>query len=132
VKNVNVTADTRPYYGLGTHKGAIPDFSAFIKALPKRGDSATSVVTADIAICAGPNEFMWYAYPKSLGLATFIDKSNGFPGGWDGAYNPGDGYDDNHFGPIEVLVDGVPYYAYRTDYQNLGCPPSNNWEVRVG
>ena len=65
--------------------------------------------------------YAYFAYPKSLGTATFTDDSNGFVGGWDGAkHNQSDSNFDTTTGPITVQYDdgfGVQdWYVYRTDF----------------
>ena len=64
--------------------------------------------------------FAYFAYPKSLGTATFLDVAAGFSGGWDGASWPYQSGFESLTGPITVQYDdgtGVKdWYVYRTDF----------------
>lgn len=84
--------------------------------------SGKSNTTANHQFTVSPTsgEYAWFAYPKALGLATFVDTSNGFSGGWDGATWPIDGTIEATTGPITVTKDGVEWYVYRTDFQGAG------------
>lgn len=88
------------------------------------GNGKANTITTNQA--AG--QFGWYAYPKSLGTATFTDASNNFVGGWDGAKRAFT--TDSDLGPetVTVTVNGSPveYYLYRTTNANLG---SKTWNI---
>lgn len=99
-----------PYYGVATDPGTITE--AFVLALTSRGSIGTRV-NSHITMDSQVDQFMWYAYPKNMGLATFTDLSTTFEGGFDGAV-PG------NTGPAEVTVNGVVFYVYRSDNSNLG------------
>lgn len=70
----------------------------------------------------GMSQTLYYAYPVSYGLASFLDTVSNFTGGWDGAMPQG--------GPatVNVTVDGVsvPFYLYQTDFPNLG---TTDWAI---
>lgn len=116
----------RPYYGKASPTATINE--ALILALASRGPTASQVIgTPGISINTGANESMYFAYPVSYGLCYFVDTSNGFEGGWDGATRiPG------NLGPttINVTVNGTatPFYVYQADYPNLGA---TNWTTHA-
>lgn len=116
-------------YGIGP---ALPsDMATFIPTLQYHGTSGS--LDASFAIDdIGFANYMWYAYPMSYGLATFLDVGSQLTGGWDGAGNSGDG-STQYGGPIQVGIDtngvGTTYYVYRTDHSNLGAAATNQWVV---
>jgi hypothetical protein len=79
----------------------------------------------------GQDLYQYWASPVSAGEVEFLDTDSQFVGGWDGANN--DIWDPLKFGPITLNITTpsglvVPYYVYRTDYNNLGpC----NWLSRA-
>jgi hypothetical protein len=64
-----------------------------------------------------------------LGTVTFVDNSNGFPGGWDGI-QWADGDYGSEFGPIDITVDAgngpETWSIYRTDFSGIG---TMSWTV---
>lgn len=128
-----IDAGIMPFYGVA----AIPangatGIAAMVPTLSNRGPNASRIIP-EIALCQGAGQYLWLAYPKSYGLATIVDLTNNLPGGWDGAKSPTNGA-GSYTGPLEVNVtvggQSVPFYVYRTDYSNLGCPPDNRWAVQ--
>lgn len=79
----------------------------------------SSTANQSISISCSGTEYGFFVYPKALGTATFVDTSNGFPGGWDGASWPADGSFGYTYGPIEIQRNGVAYYLYRTDFAGV-------------
>ncbi len=70
-------------------------------------------------------DYGYFAHPTALGTAVFIDTSNNFQGGWDGATWPTDGSIGDVYGPLLVsrtIAGGEPqdWYLYRTDFSGLG------------
>lgn len=127
-----VDAGIKPFYGVAAMPAdGLNGIAALVPTLSNRGPNASKVIP-DIALCQAAGQYLWCAYPKAYGLATFTDKTNNFPGGWDGANSPVNGA-GSYTGPKEVsiTINGqvVPFYVYRTDYAGLGCPPENNWSV---
>lgn len=110
----------QPYYGVALD--TVTKDSAFIQSLPNRGPGANRFFASPgFTLNATAGLSMYYAYPTEYGLATFIDVSNGFAGGWDGAH----GDNGSTLGPIIVNVDTgggniVPFYLYSTDWTGLG------------
>jgi len=142
--NVTIKAPSlKALYGAVVSPADIASYSSytgwsdFILALPSTGSSNNKVNTVTInqqsfGGAAGTDQYGWYAYPKSYGTATFVDTSNNFPGGWDGAKVP-PGIDvgsSGVTGPMEVTVNvngsDVVYYLYRTDQDGIG---SKTWSV---
>ena len=106
-----------PVYG---YSATNIDEDSEIGALPlSLPNTANAVVAFDVP--AG--QFGFVSYPKELGLATFINQSSSFEGGWDGAGWPEDGIGVS-IGPITVTrtIDGTTrsWYVYRTDFSGLG------------
>lgn len=99
-----------PYYGVAADPGTITE--AFVLTLASRGSIGTRV-NSHITMDSQAGQYMWYAYPKNMGLATFTDLSTTFEGGFDGAAAPATG-------PAEVTVNGVVFYVYRSDNADLG------------
>jgi hypothetical protein len=127
-----------PYFGVAqipsNYAGMTnDDWATFIQNLSNRGPNSNRLVP-DISLCQGPNEYMWYAAPQSYGTPIFYDKASTFTGGWDGAMLPFEGPYNGISGPrsVNVTVNGVatPFWLWRTDHPNLGCPPSNQWAVQ--
>lgn len=82
----DVAPVVRSKYGIGPAFVHSTDVEAFIKALQFTGGSSKAT---DFAIDAvGQDAYMWFAYPKSWGAATFLDFYSNFPGAWDGAGLP--------------------------------------------
>jgi hypothetical protein len=115
----NVVAAITPYYGVASTT-ATKDAN-LILSLTGRGPSAARQMNP-CTMTAGVGQSYYYAYPVSYGLATFIDLSNGFEGGMDGAH----GDRGATLGPITVTVNGVAFYLYASDQSNLG---TTNWNV---
>lgn len=108
-----------PYYG--TALDSAPINEALVLGLANRGPAYNRLnpsFTIDSGM-PGSGLTQIYAYPKSYGLATFTDLSNGFQGGWDGAL--GDPTDMSKLGPAEVTVNGVVFYVYKTDWPSIGA-----------
>lgn len=97
-----------PYYGVAVDPG--PLTQEFVLGLASRGSLGTRA-SSHITMDSGSEQYMWYAYPKSMGTATFTDLGTTFEGGFDGATGSG---------PAEVTVNGVVFYVYRSDNYNLG------------
>lgn len=120
----NVAAVITPFFGVASSTSVRN--AALILSLTGRGPTGARQMNP-CPMTSGPGQSYWYAYPASYGQATFIDLSNGFEGGMDGA--SGDG--GNTLGPITVpvVIDGVtiPFYLYQSDKANLGL---TNWDVR--
>lgn len=129
----DVATPVYPFFGTGP---ALPaNFDTFVNALPNRGTQGNVNVNMTLD-AAGADVYMYFAYPKTYGLAQFFDVASNFYGGWGGAGNSGQGPstasstagDDI---PLEVTVtiNGVPtaFYVYRSDFDNLGN--GYNWVV---
>lgn len=113
-----------PRFGTGPAM-SVPSYnSAFVNGLS--GTATNAGITNTFTLNGGsPNSgiYLYYAYPKALGLARFEDAAApGFFGGWDGAQ--GDPFDPAKQGPVEfnVTVGGNTqlWYLYRTDFDGLG------------
>lgn len=119
----NVAAVIYPYYGVAASNSQRN--AALILSLPSRGPAGVRQMNP-CSMTSGVGQSYWYAYPVSYGLATFVDLSNNFEGGMDGA--KGDG--GISLGPItvNVTIDGqsIPFYLYQSDKSNLGL---TNWNV---
>ncbi len=109
-----------PYYGLSPVEVAT---EAVVIGLSGRFTAMPMTLTQDFTLNAltGSGNFMYFAYPTSLGLCQFLDVDSQFIGGWDGANN--NPYDI--YGPITLNITTpsgvvVPFYVYRTDYPELG------------
>jgi hypothetical protein len=131
-----VIAQIAPFYGTGP---ALPaDWSTFVNALAYRGTPGSLDASVNID-AIGTSTYMYWASPKSLGLAQFFDVFSNFYGGWGGAGNSGQGPSNatiNNGGsdtPVEanVMINGtsVPFYIWRTDYPNMGPASGNKWTV---
>lgn len=74
--------------------------------------------------CPNIEDYAYFAHPIELGIATFVDRSTGIAGGWDGASWPDDGGIGEVYGPIVVgrLIGDVAtdWYLYRTDFPGIG------------
>lgn len=120
----NVAAVITPFYGVASSTSTRN--AALILSLSSRGPNGDRKMNP-CPMTSGPGQSYWYAYPVSYGQATFVDLSNGFEGGMDGA--SGDG--GITLGPITVpvVIDGVtiPFYLYQSDKTNLGL---TSWDVR--
>lgn len=92
------------YFGQAIVPGVMN--SAFILSLPH--EFATSRLK-EFIVNLGVNSYAWFAYPTSMGLATF--KTNGFSGGFDPpatvSFTNASGHTEN-------------YYVYRSTNSNLG------------
>ncbi len=105
-----------PYFGVGPVVSQANKNAALILALPSRGPTANRLNPSFTLNSDTNAKTMYYAYPVSYGQAVFTDLGAQFQGGWDGAH----GDFGITLGPITVMVAGVPYYLYETDYPNLG------------
>ena len=69
-------------------------------------------------------EYLYYAHPAAMGLATFTDPVLGLSGGMEGATWPDDGGVGSNYGPLTITrtVNGVTtdWYLYRSDFSGLG------------
>lgn len=83
-------------------------------------DALTSTDNQRVTLNAGPGSFAFFAYPKALGEATFVNPDLGISGGMDGASWPSDGTIGDTYGPIEVEKDGTVWYVYRSDFSGIG------------
>ena len=111
-----------PYYGMNT---AEIGTEAIVLGLAHRGTPGTYIINAfSLDATPGQGLYQYFAYPVAFGPAEFVDTDNGFIGGWDGANN--DPW--NVYGPIVVNVQGIPFYLYRTDHNDLGLC---NWKTEV-
>lgn len=113
-------ASIAPYYGLSTD---INITEALVLGLSNRGTAGTNALTFNLDAPPGSGLFMFYAYPVDFGASQFVDQDNGFPGGWDGAYND---IWNGPYGPMTISVMGIPFYVYRTDHEDLGL---KTWTV---
>jgi hypothetical protein len=126
----NVAAVIYPYYGAAASPGVAGKTGEWIKStLTQRGPNGDRTAT-NISIDGGNapgNKFLFYAYPKSYGLAQFFDLDSQMFGGWDGA---DDQFGQGTNGPMEVnvTIDGqvVVFYLYQSDMYNLGL---TRWNV---
>lgn len=125
----------RPYYGKAAWNATINQ--TLILSLANRGPTAGSRAATGINFPSGTDLGNYYAYPVAYGEATFIDVSNGLPGGWDGANRD----PLTTWGPVivhGVVAEGQPpqdFYVYQSDFPNLDFDPSThdigntNWNV---
>ena len=114
-------ASIAPYYGLSTDTNIT---EALVLGLAHRGTAGTNSFVFTMDATPGSGLFMFYAYPVDFGASQFLDSDSGFPGGWDGAQN--DIWDPQKWGPVTITVMGIPFYVYRTDYEDLGL---KTWTV---
>lgn len=130
-RNITVVA-TLPKirYGVGpaiTNMASYND--SFISTVTTNQVANAGAVQNDFSINTGSGQYGYVVHPKSFGVMTFIDLSNNFEGGWDGAQN--DIMNSAKWGPYEftATVNGVTeqYYVYRKDMPNQG---SENWRIR--
>lgn len=109
-----------PIYGKGTTNYSVD--AAFLDAT-LTSDMPNSSSGNTLSLNLGSGEWGWYAMPDSFGSATFVDQSNGLPGGWDGAtwtaQDDTNGFSSNT-GPLTVTYQGESWKVYRTDYPALG------------
>lgn len=127
VADVPVVTTVFPYYGLISKTTQLT--ATTVTGLQNRGTAANR--TGNFTLDAGTGTsgtYMVYAYPVSYGLATFLDTSTNFTGGWDGA--GGDYTDPSKDGPItvNVTVNGtsIPFYVYKTSRAGIGV---KTWTV---
>lgn len=113
-------ASIAPYYGLSTEVNIT---EALVLGLSNRGNVGTNDFTFTLNAAPGSGLFMFYAYPVDFGASQFLDHDSGFYGGWDGANND---IWNGPYGPVTITVQGIPFYVYRTDYEDLG---SKTWTV---
>lgn len=113
LRQATVDSGGLPMFGTASYS---VDTASEIEALQTESDSSENQT---FSISSGSSEFGYFAYPASLGLATFVDTSNGISGGWDGASWPADGSIGSTYGPITVRKDGIDWYVYRTDFQGV-------------
>ena len=117
--NKQYTPPAVVYYGLST-----------VELLDAAGVLSLTQMTApvlpyNLTLTAGIDQYMYWASPVSFGPVQFYDRESLFIGGWDGAH----GYPAVVIeGPKTITVNGLAYYVYRTDYDNLGRVP---WQVQV-
>lgn len=83
-------------------------------------DTDTEVMVMDIQ----DGNYGYFAHPKVLGKATFVDTANGYENTLDGA-SWGDGDVGNAGdGPLTVIFDDgtgpIEWYVYRTDFYGIG------------
>ena len=89
--------------------------------------SAVVVLPYYVTLTAGLGQYMYYVTPQASGPVQFYDRQSTFVGGWDGAMSPGPNM-NQYIGPAKIIISGIPYYVYRTDFPNLGkC----FWEAQV-
>ena len=93
---------------------------ATILALPTLNLSA---LPYQFVLTATVGQYQYWASKKSFGPVKFYDTESMFIGGWDGAKN-----NMSLVGPSIMMVGGIEYYIYRTDFANLGVC---YWEARV-
>jgi hypothetical protein len=100
-----------PHYGPGPKTTTYN--SDLVLALPFRGLTASRVGT--FAITSTVDNYMYYAYPVSYGLATIVDRDNGLAGAWDGALNH---FDTDGPDTVMVNIEGqmVQFYLYRSEF----------------
>ena len=115
------TVPTTPVYGVGIL--AQPYTEAAVIALLANAHPATTGQTLTLNAAGG--NFGYFAIPVAgapvnFNNAVFIDQSNGFPGGWDGASWPNDGEIGNETGPVIVSLGGNNWKLYRTDFAGIG------------
>lgn len=133
-RNVTVVAPVqRAVYGVaaapatGGAYNTFADWDDFITANLLQTGTGTGKANT-ITTNQGAAQYGWYAYPASLGFATFVDASNNFPGGWDGANRAF--VADSATGPktVDMLINGttVPYYLYRTTNAAIG---TKTWNI---
>ncbi|GGY56580.1 hypothetical protein GCM10011297_31750 [Bacterioplanes sanyensis] len=71
----------------------------------------------DFNLELGANQYGIFMYPAALGDASF---SSGASHGWQGATWGNGDIPSTGTGPVLVMVDGVPWLVYRTDFPSLG------------
>lgn len=117
--NKQYTPPVVAYYGLSTVEMLDAPGVLTLTPLPD------VVIPYNLTLTAGVNQYMYWASPVTLGQVQFYDRESMFTGGWDGAH----GYPDVVVeGPRTITLNGVAYYLYRTDYDNLGRVP---WQVQA-
>ena len=113
-----------PRYGLGNLS---PGFGSFSLVGGNILPNQFTEFSNGIEFTINPNnEFIYFAIPVTKGEVRFIDKSNGYEGGWDGAQWPNeDGGVGNTVGPVVVNMNydnegANDWYVYRTDFKLTG------------
>lgn len=121
LKEISVIRDGRPIFGIGPiGVRTDPDIGTLLdEELPQL------VSGQEFTLTAGPNDYMYFCYPAALGLATFVETTSNFEGGWDGATWPDNGDVGDQYGPLAVQrVDGLgnesTWNLYRTDFAGNG------------
>lgn len=98
-KSATITFLNQIYYGVAANSGSITTLTKTLSGVKAR----------DITVDAGSGEYIYYAYPKRLGVATF--SVGGFAGGFETAETKSL---TNASGFTE------DYYVYRSGRSNLG------------
>lgn len=120
-ENPQPSVPTTPIYGVGVLDQ--PYTESAVLALLTNTHPASTGQTLNINITA--DNFGYFAIPlagapQNFSAATFIDQSNGFPGGWDGASWPNDGEIGMQNGPVVITIGGNSWNLYRTDFSSVG------------
>lgn len=126
VRNVEVVPKAR--YGVGPAVTDMANYTSDFVNNVTNTEVDTAGPTVTFSITTGSGQYGYYAHPKSWGVLRFVDTSNNFEGGWDGAQN--NIMDPRKWGPIEVqaTVNGVTeaWYVYRMDMPSQG---NTRWNV---
>lgn len=115
------TIPTTPIYGVGVLPQ--PYVESQVLALLTGTHPAQSGQTLSINVTA--DNFGYFAIPvagapQNFNNAVFVDQSNGFPGGWDGAGWPNNGDIGETTGPVSITIGGNAWKLYRTDFTSIG------------
>lgn len=116
---VDTTPSYAPMYGVGP-EGLVDyaSLSTYLDSTMPSSASGNSFTTES----TGSN-FIYFAHPASLGVATFTEPTLGLSGGMDGATWPA-GSIGTEYGPLTVTrtIDGVDedWYLYRSDFPGIG------------
>lgn len=104
-----------PVFGYGA--AGLNSIASLTQTLPSKDNQNVTFTVPD-------GEYAYFACPKELGRATFMDVDVNIEGGWDGASWPADGSIGDTYGPIVVQhdVNGAQResYLYRTDFPSIG------------
>jgi hypothetical protein len=112
-KKLSTGTVVAPRYGMST--STIIN-NALLDGLTGRGPTPGSISTVfTLNATPGSGLYQWFAYPQEYGAAQFLDTDSQFYGGWDGASDD----PDNVWGPVVFNYNGVPYFVYRTDHNDL-------------
>lgn len=98
------------------------DWATFITTNLTQKGTGKDTKANTITINQGTSQYGWYAYPASYGAATFVDVSNGFPGGWDGANRAFQSSSATGPKTVSLTIDGktADYFLYRTENAAIG------------